>query len=167
MTIQAPICPKCGAEAIEMQSQWGVKHVCCDLWSYGGKPLVDKRTHGARIKAHESFDLLWRGGPLDRGTAYEQLARHLGITVEDTHMGRMTFETLRRVPEAVKAIWAGLPPRIERPTKVQRQLMSLRMPKCACGNTLSRARVADGITNCPACDPVNEGEHRECQTSRS
>lgn len=44
----APICPSCGQPAKERMTRYGVRHDCCGLWSWGGKPLVDAATHAAR-----------------------------------------------------------------------------------------------------------------------
>lgn len=41
-------CPKCGAEAAEVKTQYGIRSSCCGLWSYDRRPLVDKNTHEAR-----------------------------------------------------------------------------------------------------------------------
>lgn len=43
-----PSCPKCGREAKATQTRYGVRHDCCDLHSWHGRPLVDQATHDRR-----------------------------------------------------------------------------------------------------------------------
>ena len=86
---------------------YGVRDKCCGLWSWGGKPLVDRETHQARKAAHKAFDPLWKKEGLDRGVAYSLLAEHLGISVDECHMASMDSETARRVPDIVEIIRAG------------------------------------------------------------
>ena len=52
-----------------------------------------------RIKAHESFDRLWKDeGPFTRGEAYAWLAGRLNIPHEGAHIGLMvTQEELQKV----------------------------------------------------------------------
>lgn len=109
-------CPSCGKVAIESHSAFGVRHDCldCELWSYGGKPLTDKATHSARIRAHNAFDPLWKrtGQPqpqpiMTRSEAYAELARVLHMQREDCHFGQMSLKHLILVPEAVKLVRAN------------------------------------------------------------
>lgn len=100
----APICPVCEKPAQLAHSPYGVKHKCCGLWSWDGKPLVDAATHIARREAHEVFDRLWKGGTLSRGKAYKLLREELGLTEPECHMAKMDAATAQRVPTAVYAI---------------------------------------------------------------
>lgn len=58
-----------------------------------GAPLgtpADERTKGARIHAHEAFDLLWKVHGMTRHQAYAWLAREMGITRKECHIANFT-----------------------------------------------------------------------------
>lgn len=40
-------------------------------------------------------------------------------------------------------------------TKEERQKIDASIPKCKCGNNLSKVRQEEGITVCPACDTTD------------
>jgi len=92
----APVCPKCGSFALQVTGKFGIKSMCCDLWSWNGKPLVDRETHVARIRAHEAFDPLWKTGSMDRKAAYRWLKQQLGWS-KDPHMSEMNADEARQV----------------------------------------------------------------------
>lgn len=54
------ICPKCLKPAPMKQTQYGIRHQCCGLWSWGGKPLVPATVHAARQQFNAAFDRLWK-----------------------------------------------------------------------------------------------------------
>lgn len=58
------ICPKCLKPVLGQHTQYGLKHSCCGLWSWGGKPLVPRAVHQARRRFHAVFDPLWVDAPL-------------------------------------------------------------------------------------------------------
>lgn len=91
------ICPKCGKEANKAQTKYGIRNHCCDVWSWGHHPMVDRKTHKARRKAHENFDVLWKSGLLSRTDAYKWLAKALKISQEKCHMKQMDYETAKKV----------------------------------------------------------------------
>lgn len=41
---------------------------------------------------------------------------------------------------------------VTKPTTEERRLLTKWMPKCGCGNIISRARHEAGLTTCPACE---------------
>lgn len=41
---------------------------------------------------------------------------------------------------------------VAKPTTEERRLLTKWMPKCSCGNIISRARAEAGVTCCPACE---------------
>jgi hypothetical protein len=104
--LDAPICPECGQPATAMNTSYGIRHACCGLHSWGGKPLADQQTHNARKAAHEAFDALWKGptAVVKRSHAYQLLAQKLSISRSECHMAQMPRELAERVPLAVKAI---------------------------------------------------------------
>lgn len=91
-------------------TRYGLRFDHCDTWAWGEAPLADAATHAARKKAHDSFDRLWKRGPLSRTAAYQALAAELGIAKEACHMKLMDRETAEAVPLAVKKIREALTP---------------------------------------------------------
>ena len=53
------VCPRCLKPAKMVITQYGMRHSCCDMWSWGGKPLVPETVHRARQQFHTAFDRLW------------------------------------------------------------------------------------------------------------
>lgn len=96
-----PICPTCGHSAKMSEGRFGMKAECCGLWSWGGKALVSRETHAARIQAHEAFDALWKSGQISRTEAYGKLAELMGMTRDECHMSLMTAEQAGRVKQLV------------------------------------------------------------------
>lgn len=99
-----PVCPKCGRKAFAVDTRYGVRHKCCDLWSWDGAPLMDAATHEARKAAHAAFDTLWKQHGMKRSEAYRSLSAELGIKPKDCHMKTMDAKTALRVPRAVRSI---------------------------------------------------------------
>lgn len=102
-----PICPECGQKAQESQTRYGLRNMCCGLWSWDRHPLVSAETHAARNAAHAAFDRLWKSGAMPRGKAYALLREAMGLTKEQCHMKLMDRETAERVPAAVESIRAN------------------------------------------------------------
>lgn len=102
--LDAPICPICMQPAERTDTRYGVRHDCCGLHSWGGKPLVDADTHAARIAAHAAFDELWKSKTISRSKAYKMLAQEMGISKTDCHISLMTRELAEQVPRAVSMI---------------------------------------------------------------
>lgn len=110
--MKAPVCPKCGRQAFGMETRYGVRHRCCDLWSWDGAPLVDAATHEARKAAHAAFDTLWKRHGMTRSQAYRALSAQLGIKPKDCHMKLMSAEMALRVPKAVMSILDQYDPQV-------------------------------------------------------
>ena len=102
--VLAPVCPRCGSFALQSQGKFGVKSECCGLWSWKGKPLVDRETHRARILAHEAFDQLWKEGHMTRTEAYQWLQAKLKLA-KQPHMSEMSAAEAMRVVEVVGREW--------------------------------------------------------------
>jgi len=91
------VCQECGGDAVPTQTRFGVRHDCCGLWSWGGKPLTDRATHEARRRAHESFDRIWVGSHLSRTKAYRGLSEHLEMAPRDCHISLFDVDTCQKV----------------------------------------------------------------------
>lgn len=98
------VCPSCGGFAVPSNTQWGVRHDCCGLHSWGGAPLKSAGYYKAKCDAHEAFDPLWKNGLMTRSAAYKLLADKLGLHVSKCHMKIMNLETALKVPAAVLEI---------------------------------------------------------------
>jgi hypothetical protein len=98
-----PTCPSCGNLARMSVGKWGVRADCCGLWSWKGKPLVDRETHAARIHAHDAFDRLWKSGAVPRHRCYARLAALMGLTRDECHIALMTAAQCRQVIALVNA----------------------------------------------------------------
>ena len=101
--VTAPICPICGYLSKTSQGTFGVKAECCGLWSWNGKPLVDKATHIARIRAHKAFDQVWKSGYVGRGEAYTRLAAAMRMAKDDCHISRMNTKQALQVVNIVES----------------------------------------------------------------
>lgn len=70
-----------------------------------GKPkgplMADAPTRAARIRAHNSFDKLWKFKIVSRNRAYELLAKFLGVSGADAHIGHLDERRAKEV-----ATWA-------------------------------------------------------------
>jgi hypothetical protein len=55
-----------------------------------------------KLRAHASFDPIWRSGKKNRSSAYAWLSRELGLPRAETHIGMFDVETCKRVVEACK-----------------------------------------------------------------
>lgn len=94
-------CPCCGSTATMTHGKFGMKAECCGLWSWNYKPLVNRGTHAARIKAHEAFDALWKNGHMTRKEAYHRLRKAMEMTVDECHMSYMTEKQAKAVVSLV------------------------------------------------------------------
>lgn len=61
--------------------------------------MATKRTRQMRLKAHNSFDRLWREGLYNRNKAYKWLASALQIAVEECHISWLDETQLEKVIE--------------------------------------------------------------------
>lgn len=99
-----PTCPTCGQPAQVTPTRFkAVRHQCCGLHSWDGKPLTDQETHDARKAAHAVFDPLWKFRRR-RSDAYRMLAHELSLPVAQAHMSVMDAATARLVPAAVARV---------------------------------------------------------------
>lgn len=91
------ICPKCGKVAKNTQTKYGIRSYCCNLWSWKGAPLTDKKTHKARSNAHKHFDVLWKMGFMSRSEAYNWLSKALNISRDACHMKLLNYKQCKKV----------------------------------------------------------------------
>lgn len=61
--------------------------------------LANSALRAAKQKAHAAFDPLWKTGGLRRGYAYMLLAKALGMSKKDCHIGMFSEEQCIRVIE--------------------------------------------------------------------
>ncbi len=108
-------CPECGADMALRNSRYGLFYGCTTYpkckSAHGahpnGKPLgvpADKETKRARMRAHNSFDRLWKdeGAMMSRAGAYRFLQREMGLTPKQCHIGNMSKQVCDIVCECVE-----------------------------------------------------------------
>ncbi|BBB91037.1 MAG TPA: zinc-finger-containing protein [Methylomusa anaerophila] len=108
------ICQYCGNLAIYTDSaciygrSYGMVYYCKDCNAWVGvhkgtdKPLgilANAELRDWKIKAHASFDPLWKSGKMKRHRAYKWLAEQLGKPRNETHIGMFCVEDCKRVVE--------------------------------------------------------------------
>ena len=111
------ICPKCNKEApwVENKEKYGrnygksyMCYFCEPCGTYVGchnntrKPLgtmADKELMGWRIKAHTSFDTLWKSGRMSRKSAYQLLKEKFG---REIHIGESDIKTCKEIIKNIK-----------------------------------------------------------------
>lgn len=114
--------PECGGKLVLKQSRYGPFYGCTE-WiktrcpgAHGahedGKPLgipAPKAVKQARMKAHASFDRLWKERPprMSRGGAYVWMQRAMNMTPDEAHIGRFDVEQCERLCRHVEAFFAG------------------------------------------------------------
>lgn len=101
-------CPECGSSMVLRNSKYGLFYGCTEYpkckATHGahknGEPLgtpADKPTKKARIRAHDSFDQLWKDKHMDRGDAYVWMQEAMGLSSEDAHIGKFTIDQCDRL----------------------------------------------------------------------
>lgn len=108
-------CPYCGCGLVHKQASavspgrdgWVLtceRYPICD--SYVGchqdtmvplGTIANRELRLWRVRAHEAFDAQWRGAPGRRPLAYERLARDMGLTQDQAHIGLFTIEQCKKV----------------------------------------------------------------------
>ena len=73
----------------------------------GDEPLgrlanAQLRTH--KKQAHYVFDPIWQSGELTRAQAYKWLAGHMGLPVDDMHIGCLDVDECRRVVNICRTV---------------------------------------------------------------
>ena len=65
--------------------------------------FADSETRAARRLAHDAFDHLWRDGHYNRSDAYTWLARQMGLSKADCHIGHFDKVQCAKVIQTVMA----------------------------------------------------------------
>lgn len=105
-------CPKCSAPMEQRKGKFGPFFGCsrfpeCDVirdcrYDFSPSPeWSDGITRAARVRAHATFDVLWKSGAMSRDDAYAWLASRLGV--ERIHMKKLTLAECARVVEVCGA----------------------------------------------------------------
>lgn len=118
--IDPPICPYCGSIAIFSSTydiyntDYGMVWLCpnfptCD--SYVGAHKSDNRPKGSmankelrkwRMRAHESFDPLWKRKIMDRGDAYQYMQSLMHLDPDLCHIGMFDIDQCKELIEKLK-----------------------------------------------------------------
>jgi zinc-finger-containing domain len=116
-TAYQPVCPYCnrGAELVDGIEIYGARDkgfgmfwLCrlCDAYvgthknSKNHAPLgrlADRELRKWKQVAHEMFDTLWKSERMTRTDAYAYMARKMGITKEEAHIGRFDLEQCKKL----------------------------------------------------------------------
>lgn len=102
-----PICPKCGFEAEETMTRYGIRSACCGLWSWNRMPLADEATHSLRKKLHKEYVDL--SDSLGTSAFFEEIRKRTGINDPEKLLIRnMNEATAAKVKVAVEEIMIGI-----------------------------------------------------------
>lgn len=81
-------CPVCGSDVPGKDTRYGMRHTCCGLHSWGGKPLVSKKVHAARRAYGEAIEELLNGCQELTETFYAYMAFVSGLPEAECHGGQ-------------------------------------------------------------------------------
>jgi ssDNA-binding Zn-finger/Zn-ribbon topoisomerase 1 len=105
-------CPECQARMALRASKYGLFYGCVAFpacrASHGahptGAPLgipATKEVKEARIRAHDTFDLLWKQGSMSRHEAYRWMRTALVMPKEEAHIANFDIATCNKLIQAV------------------------------------------------------------------
>lgn len=94
------MCPICKKQLTTTKTAFGKRTSCedCNLVAWGEKPLADKPTREARVRAHNVFDIIWQEEHMTRTEAYEWLRQELKLPTTP-HMATMSAAEAGKVAE--------------------------------------------------------------------
>lgn len=96
-----PICPRCGWQASETITKYGIRNECCGLWSWERKPLADAATHAARKKLAPLMEQVQKSVGIEK--LHKYLTKKTGIREPSSLLvGGMNEATARKVLAAVE-----------------------------------------------------------------
>lgn len=124
--MQDLLCPVCGKKMILLESLtltypsgkrrlfWSCPHYPFCSVQHGAHPdgtpvgfPADNKTRRARTEAHEAFDALWRGLSMTRDAGYKLLQEITGLSDEEAHIGRFTYDQCAALVAAVACFKRG------------------------------------------------------------
>lgn len=115
---KAPVCPYCNTKSVLVKGDkiypyrydlYNLNFYYCDNGhspAYVGchkgtiKPLgrlADTELRKAKSEAHKAFDPIWRNGFMRRGDAYSWLAKVMGVSKKDCHIGMFDVDQCKKV----------------------------------------------------------------------
>lgn len=124
------VCPYCGNVAVRVTGKEIYPHrpdleersfyLCKPCDAYVGthkgtyRPLgrmANAELRKAKIAAHSKFDLLWKSGQFDRTGAYAFMAKKLGLSMTECHIGMFDVAMNKRVEQVVDQYFnlSGMP----------------------------------------------------------
>lgn len=120
------ICPYCGSVAkfstsreVYRGQDFGMMYICinyprCDAYVgvHDGtdKPLgrmADRELREWKKRVHAIFDPFWKSGQLKRVHAYSRLARMMGMSIKECHVGMFDVENCKKAVSLIEK--NGLP----------------------------------------------------------
>lgn len=106
------LCAYCGRKTMLRKTQYGWQWAClpCGAWvgchkgtSHALGRVADAELRRWKMVAHDWFDPLWQNGGFSRSGAYHWLAKNLGLTVDECHIGMFDVATCEKVVTLAKA----------------------------------------------------------------
>lgn len=109
-------CPECGSDMVLRYtlkfggryfygcSEYPICNAIHGCHQDSKKPFgipADKETKQWRIKAHKSFDWLWKSGNMKRAEAYKWMQLSLGLSSKKAHIGMFDLNQCRQLIECV------------------------------------------------------------------
>lgn len=67
--------------------------------------LANAELRKAKMAVHRKFDPVWKSRTVSRTKAYERLARAMGLTAEQCHIGMFDLEQCRAAAKAMANGW--------------------------------------------------------------
>lgn len=96
-------CPNHGTKLLWENNTYGGLWRCpeegCTVlqWNSSTSTPADQETRTARHEAHRIFDPLWKSELIERSALYKELASHMGLSVQETHIGHFSIGQCRAV----------------------------------------------------------------------
>lgn len=119
------VCPYCEKDAVLTDSKeiykrsYGLIWICrpCKAWVgvHSGSPdhqplgrLADAELRRWKMRAHESFDVLWKSKEMKRRKAYKWLAGKLRLPAAQCHIGLFDVDMCKKVVEVSASYFVSI-----------------------------------------------------------